>query len=399
MAAQPIKPEAVFTPAVPAIQNFVNRPDLLRSIDNAFRTPGKQIVLYGETGSGKTSAAVHTLLVRLQMPHVRVQCQPSYTTSDLISAILDEVNRNFSISRRSESIGFITHPKEQPLSPVYAHNPTPKALVETCGQLGLTVIIDDYEKTGDQVIRREVANLAKEFSDRGTNLPGRLVMVGIHESPGQMIRLDESLNRRLVQIQVPLFSDSEIRRIFVEGFGKLGIEYDASVIGTLVGLSGGYGGYAHDLGLRLAWEAMEREDRRFSGFDVGTVVERLLAENEASFGDLYNRRIRQDANASMQLRQLTCEAIALEDRRSLDVSEVNAAVLELVRRWWGQRGGIAQRSIRAELTKLLEPREGCPEVLIREGSKGNYRYRYRNMLFRAYVRWQYERRARGMSLR
>jgi hypothetical protein len=298
-----------------------------------------------------------------------------------------------------EGFGYIPEITHRLVPPELEQNPTPKALVEACGNLSVTVVVDDYEKTRDRSVKREVANLAKEFSDRGAELPGRLVIVGIHESPGLMIRLDESLNRRLVQIPVPLFSDAEIRSIFVEGFAKLQINYGRSIIEELVRLSGGYGGYAHDLGLRLAREALERPSQSISDMDVRTVVERLLADNEASFGDLYDQRIRQDPTASMQLRQMTCEAMALAEKRSLDANEVTEAVRRLADRWWGSGVEIKQGSVRAELTKLSEPREGGSEILVREGSKGNYRYRYRNMMFRTYVRWEHDRRSRGASLR
>jgi len=398
MADQETPPESVFTPSVPAVRNFVNRPDLLRAIDGAFRTPGKQIVLYGETGGGKTSAAIHTLFVRLDRPYVRVQCQPAYSTTDLIKAIFDEMWRVLRVPVSDAGIGYIPQ-RARAAPPQLPQSPTPKALVEACGNLGVTVVVDDYEKTRDRSVKREVANLAKEFSDRGAELPGRLLIVGIHESPGLMIRLDESLNRRLVQIPVPLFSDAEIRLIFVDGFAKLDIKRAPRIVEELVVLSGGYGGYAHDLGLRLAWEALGRPSRSISPIDVGTIVERLLADNEASFGDLYDHRIRQDPTSSMQLRQMTCEAIALAGKRSLDANDVAEAVQQLAYRWWGGGVEIKPRSVRAELTKLSEPSEGYPEILVREGTKGRYRYRYRNMMFRTYVRWEYDRRSRGKPLR
>jgi len=392
-------PQDVFTPSVPAVQNFVDRPDLMRAIDGAFRTPGKQIVLYGETGVGKTSAAIYALFVKKKRPYVRVQCQPAYSTTDLVKSILEEMERVLRVRTCDSGIGYIPEETVRQVPPGFIGDPTPKALVEACGRLRVTVIIDDYEKARDRIVKRELANLAKEFSDRAAELPGRLLIVGIHESPGLMIRLDESLNRRLAQIPVSLLSDAEIRSIFVEGFRSLGIACAPRIVEELISLSGGYGGYAHDLGLRLAWEAMERGDRKISDIDISTVVERLLSDNEGSFGDLYDHRVLQDPTTTMQLRQTTCEAIALTGKRSVDVGEIVEAARRIAIRWWGNADSIKVGSVRTELTKLLEPRETYTEILLREGPKGAYRYRYRNMMFRTFVRWKYDKRARGIPLR
>ena len=393
-ARKMVKPEEVFTPGMPAVENFVDRPELVRSVVDAFRTPGKQVVLYGETGGGKTSAAHYILSKKLQAAYVRVQCQPSYSLEDLICNVFREMERKFSVTTKTSQVGFAEMKRTHTGSLEIREAPTPKNLVEVCGRLHATALIDDYEKLGSKAVKTQAANLAKEFSDRAGELPGRLAIIGIHASPGEMIHLDESLDRRLVQIQVPMMTDADIRRIFTHGFATLGISCSTRIIGDLVALPGGYGSYAHDIGLKLARILNTKSGSEVSDLDVTTAIERLLVENEGRFGQVYQNRIQQ-SHSTRQLRQFTCEAMALTPKKELDVDEIHDTVEQLLRKWKGLGANVARSAVLGELTKLTQPKDGFPEILIRQGSTDNYTYRWRNLMFRTYVRWRYEKRIRG----
>ena len=51
----PIPAHKVFTPASAAEVNYVARPELENNIIEEIQTVGKQILLYGHSGSGKTT--------------------------------------------------------------------------------------------------------------------------------------------------------------------------------------------------------------------------------------------------------------------------------------------------------------------------------------------------------
>ncbi len=51
----------VFTPATPARVTFVERDAINEKLVNALNTPGKQIVVYGHSGNGKSTFLVNKL--------------------------------------------------------------------------------------------------------------------------------------------------------------------------------------------------------------------------------------------------------------------------------------------------------------------------------------------------
>jgi Cdc6-like AAA superfamily ATPase len=383
------KPEEVFTPGIPAVENFVERPELIDRVVTAINTPGKQVVLYGETGVGKTSAAEYVLQKKLRERYVRVQCQPGYSLKDIIASIYDEMQRQFAMQGTRESIGYRGNIEQFDLPLDLSNEPvTPKRLVEICGRYKVTVIVDDYEKLGTQEVKREVANLAKEFSDRAEFLPGRLCIVGIHSSPGEMIQLDESLNRRLSQIPVPVMEEGEIRGILERGFSQLGIHYDQHLINEFVHMAGGYGAFAHDLGLKTARSLISESRTTIVKEDLDKAVTSLVEENKAQFGRIYSDHVQQSSR-TMQVRQSICEAIALSDQVDMETSEILERVNEIVSHRRNEKVSLTVQSIYNQLSVLCSNPKRDP-ILVREGIRGSFRYRFRNLMFKAYVRWRLE---------
>lgn len=57
----PIKLNEVFTPTVAAELNYVVRPSIDSLLSSEMSIPGKQIIVYGHSGSGKTSSVRNML--------------------------------------------------------------------------------------------------------------------------------------------------------------------------------------------------------------------------------------------------------------------------------------------------------------------------------------------------
>lgn len=63
----------VFTPTKPARIAFVEREEVNDKLVNALRTPGKQLVVYGHSGTGKTTLLLNKLQ-QLYEHHITTRC-------------------------------------------------------------------------------------------------------------------------------------------------------------------------------------------------------------------------------------------------------------------------------------------------------------------------------------
>ena len=53
--------DEIFTPSTAATINYIERHDIDRTLISEMETPGKQLIVYGHSGSGKTSSVRNML--------------------------------------------------------------------------------------------------------------------------------------------------------------------------------------------------------------------------------------------------------------------------------------------------------------------------------------------------
>ena len=73
-SSQSIEVYNVFTPTKAAELNYIARPNLEKQINQELCTPGKQILLFGHSGSGKTTI-IRSLLNNAGQNSIRTHCE------------------------------------------------------------------------------------------------------------------------------------------------------------------------------------------------------------------------------------------------------------------------------------------------------------------------------------
>lgn len=81
----------VFTPTTPARLNFVDHPEVYDLVVDALRTPGKQVVVYGESGSGKSSLLAKKL-EELYPDHITTRCSAASTFETILLDAFDQLD-------------------------------------------------------------------------------------------------------------------------------------------------------------------------------------------------------------------------------------------------------------------------------------------------------------------
>lgn len=82
----------VFTPSSPAIYCFVPRNEKINDrLVNALKTRGKQIVVYGHTGSGKTTFLLNKLRETYEN-HITSRCMKTTTVESLLLDAFSQIS-------------------------------------------------------------------------------------------------------------------------------------------------------------------------------------------------------------------------------------------------------------------------------------------------------------------
>ncbi len=82
----------IFTPASPAVYTFIERYSLNSLLVDAIHTKGKQIVLYGHTGTGKSTLIINKLNQTYD-GYIITRCTASDNFEKIILAAFDQLER------------------------------------------------------------------------------------------------------------------------------------------------------------------------------------------------------------------------------------------------------------------------------------------------------------------
>ena len=222
----------VFTPTSGAVRSAIPRPALARSIASALAVPGRQLLLYGRSGSGK-STALFAELHRDELRHYAViRCTPQ----TLIATMLQSALVHFGLpAEQDESIALHL------------------AAVEL-GRRGVCVVVEDVHRLG-QHERDRLFSAMKIFSDIGNQYPAvKIVAIAAVESPQALGMIDSEFSSRIAEIRVPEMSLTELETIVRDGGDLLNID-TTHVASFIAHRAGGMPGIAHQLALESFMDA------------------------------------------------------------------------------------------------------------------------------------------------
>lgn len=262
---RPIRIEEVFTPAKAADLNYIERVEIDSLLSSEMSTPGKQIIVFGHSGSGKTSS-VRNLLKKNQYDFIRTHCESSTTFEQLILNAFDELNifvvsgcsRRKAATLKGElaieynniksNIGRETVSEESnTYSRLLPPQLTPQKLAQFMGEGKIVWLIEDFHKVSPEEKVR-IADVIKIFVDNANDYDSsKIICIGACQSAHELIKLNPNLRTRVSEISVPLLTDEEIKKIILNGFSLLNIEPSQSLVEKLVYYSDRLGAFAHQM--------------------------------------------------------------------------------------------------------------------------------------------------------
>lgn len=310
----PIHIEDIFTPSSSAGLTFIKRTNVERRFHSQFRIKGRQIIVYGHSGSGKT-----TFLKRYfeenKIDYITVQCDSNMSFEQIVSCVFDQLNvygiNTRSVSNKLKGKGRISAGNTVVDSGIeFSHSNTEtdnytryvspqlnyQRLADALGNEHKLLLIEDFHKI-DEEQKKKLADMMKVFTDKSNDYKDlKIVCTGAVDTAREIVKLDNNLKQRVYECEIPLLSDSEIRAIVELGCGLLNIVMADDLIDRIVHYSNQLGGLAH----QLAYDVCESSNicktqiycKKLSGEHFYHAVENYIDARSDSLVDTYDRAIK-----------------------------------------------------------------------------------------------------------
>jgi Cdc6-like AAA superfamily ATPase len=374
----------VFTPASPVREAdlFAGRRDQIRKVVDAINQPGQHAIIFGERGVGKTSLS-NILATKLRSEGAailapKVTCESSDNYISLWKKVLSEID----LIKKKSVVGFQLSVFEETktAAEVVGEDPTPddirRLLTLVGGDKLVYIVIDEFDQVVDAVTRRALANTIKAFSDH--TVPTTIIVVGVSDSVDDLIEQHESIERCLVQIQMPRMSQDESAQILTAGGKKLGIVFSPEAIRQVVGLSQGFPHYTHLLALHSVRACIDLDDEEVLPLHVDLAIRKAVEDAQQSLKSGYYKAVSSPRKDALHAYVLLACALAEPDQFGyFAAGDIRDPLDRITGKTYGF-GGYAKH-----LREFCDHERG--EVLLRTGVKHKYRFRFRNPLMQPLV--------------
>lgn len=361
-----LKAAQVFTPSAPidSQELFAGRREQLSQVISAVAQKGQHVMLYGERGVGKTSFA-----------NVISQIMRGFSEQEVISAIVNcdgiddftslwqKIFREFNALRE-----YANAPPEEI---------TPESIRYTLQRsLGKTIIvIDELDRIGNPVATELLADTIKTLSDHLVDVT--LILVGVAESVNELIAEHASIERSLVQIQMPRMSTNESYELLDKRLSLLNMTIQDVVKKNIAFLSQGLPSYTHLLALHASQRTIIRNSDCIESSDLKVAIKMAVEKAYQSILNAYHLATSSSRETIYAQVLLAC-ALAKKDNLGCFAPPEVGNPMSLIMKKKYRTTGFARH-----LNDFCQEKRGS--ILVKRGSERNYRFRFVNPMMQPYV--------------
>ena len=371
-----------FRPSAPIDRRelFAGRAEQISDLFSIVSQPGQHAIVYGERGVGKTSLALVAaeLLRAANVLTAWATCDASDDFSSVWRKALGEIV----FATTSQPIGFAERVDEtvEPLSTLLGPGSvTPHAIQRALRDAGreraIAVFVDEFDRFQDREGRVLFADSIKALSDRVVS--STVILIGVADSVGELIREHRSVERALVQIPMPRMSASELAEIATTGIAAARMTIAGAAVTRIAAISQGLPHYTHLLTQLAAQSALAARHTHVGLQHVDAAVTRAIERAQQSIVETYREAVGGRPGTIYPQVLLAC-ALAEGDEfgffASSDVREPLSRILH-------------KPSNTSAFARHLEElsSESRGTILQRSGGAGPARYRFVNPLLQPYV--------------
>lgn len=384
----------VFTPTSPILNKdlFIGRQKQISKIITSIVNPGEHAILYGERGIGKSSLANVIPAFLNEKTKFRenggIVTKVTCTKDDTFKTLWERTLKQIPIQNESvtNKIGFLQEQTKNTQSSSLANfidfsqNVTSGSisdLLNRVSSIRLLFIFDEFDSVVDVDIKRRFAEVIKILSDQASN--STILLVGIGETITDLIGEHASIERCLCQIRLQRMTDDELLEIISNGMERLDIKVSETATSLILYISNGLAYFTHLLCRYAAEDIVLQNNYFLDERELFVGLSQAIANAQESLKSAYYHSTLTNNGDDLYKRILVaCAHVTHEDEYgAFQISDIQ----ESFQRKHQQQ--ISIDKLRSRIPYLCESKRNS--VLKRLGVKRNYRYKFRNPLFKAYV--------------
>jgi len=399
----------VFTPTRPAMLTFVERPEVDNKIMSALRTPGKQLVVYGYSGSGKTTALVN-MLRRYYESHITTRCVSSMTFDQMVLDAFDQLDSYYTaqhVQRKTSHLNVglsaeyltikgrigltresTTEVKQQRILPPQL---TAQRLATFIGAAGRCWVLEDFHKV-QQAEKTRLAEAMKIFMDSAVDYPdAKIIVIGAVDTARQVVQYEPNMHGRVAEVLVPLMTNEEITQILLEAEPLLNVSFPASIRKDILPYASGLASVCHQLGLNMCnirdVTTTCDEKLKFIKRDLEEALSKYVEEESDSLKHRFDMALRQKRKRKYDNCRIILKALALSNSAAgLTKGELICEIRKEVPEY-------PQGNLSLYLPQLETEDRGA---LLRR-NPGSQRYYYANPFYKVFARILLEPRDQNLD--
>ena len=257
-------------------ERLFGRSRSLQQIDRALNSMGRQVLVYGDRGVGKTSVALTAafLFGSDDASVIYVICAKEDTFESVIQAIGKKSNSAAQNIETPGSTGTYSASllgvggsakRGEPRVPKFELPRSMNDALEiirylaTKGVEKKIVVIDEMERIGSAAERAKFAEFIKNLPEVDSQDRVKFIFCGIATTVDELIGAHPSAGRILEPIQLLKLHHDDLWRIIGTVADKLHVEVDRNILVRIGQLSDGFPHYVHLVGESMFWSMIDDE--------------------------------------------------------------------------------------------------------------------------------------------
>jgi hypothetical protein len=372
-----------FSPSAPITsrQLFSGRTAQMNRLMDIQAQRGQHALVYGERGVGKTSLA--KVVAHPGGAGSVVSAFYTCNSGDTFGSIWRGVLTELVFTTRVEGFGF-NGEASQAFSTAADHlpeSPTPDDVRRTLTAMSrvseLGIYIDEFDRPIDPTTRALFADTVKILSDQA--VPVTMVLIGVAKSVSELIAEHRSIERSLIQVQMPLMTHHESAEIVRQGMAAAEMTVDDGFVEQIIDISQGLPHYTHLISQHGARHCVEAGRLRVRAEDSGQAVSLALNDVSQSVRELYHRATSSNRDTIYEQVLLACARSRKDEIGEFGSAELRRPLKEIT----GRDYDIPAYS--THLNAFASPDGQRGGILEKKGTQARFRYRFIDPLMPPYV--------------